>query len=80
MIASATMGSFEGFEPVDKTTGFWKWSTLPGDEYGAILDVDEVVRNALVNMRRLEEEATLKVVIDFLRTKGYIVIAPDEEG
>lgn len=63
-----------------ETTGFWKWSKVGNGGYGAILDVDEVVRNTLDNMRRLEEETTLKVVIDFLRSKGYIVIGPEDEG
>jgi hypothetical protein len=34
----------------------------------------------MANMRRLEENATLKVVIDYLRSQGYIVIGPDDEG
>lgn len=64
-----------------ESTGFWRWGTIAATgEYGAILDVDAVVKNTLANMRRLEEEVTLKVVIDFLRDKGYIVIAPEEEG
>lgn len=61
--------------------GFWKtkYDSETGD-FRATLDVDAVVKNTLDNMRRLEEETTLKVVIDFLRSKGYIVIAPEEEG
>jgi hypothetical protein len=75
------VGSFEGFEPVDKTTGFWKWGHVEGTgEYAAILDVDAVIQNTMANMRRLEENATLKVVIDYLRSQGYIVIGPDDEG
>jgi hypothetical protein len=77
---SVIVGSFEGFEPVDKTTGFWKWGDLEDGGYGAILDVDAVIQNTMANMRRLEENATLNVVIDFLRTRGYIVIGPDDEG
>jgi hypothetical protein len=77
---SVIVGRFEGFEPVDKTTGFWKWGDLEDGGYGAILDVDAVIQNTMANMRRLEENATLNVVIDFLRTRGYIVIGPDDEG
>jgi DUF1009 family protein len=60
--------------------GFWKtrYSPESGDFY-ATLDVDAVVRNAIANMRRLEEETTLKVVIDYLRSVGYTVIEPVKE-
>lgn len=61
--------------------GFWKWELDeeigPGG-YRAVLDVDEVVRNTIANMRRMEEQVTTRVVIDFLRSKGYIIIEPEE--
>lgn len=57
--------------------GFWKWE-LDGEEYRAVLDVDEVVRNTIANMRRMEEQVTTRVVVDFLRSKGYIIIEPEE--
>lgn len=57
--------------------GFWKWE-LDGEEYKATLDVDAVIRNTIANMRRMEEQMTTRIVVDFLRTKGYIVIEPEE--
>ena len=69
------------FEPADKLGDFWKWGIIAETgEYGATLAVEAVVRNTIANMRRLEEGATLKVVIDYLRSVGYIVIGPEDEG
>ena len=69
------------FEPADKISDFWKTQFNPESEaFELTLDVEAVVRNAIANMRRLEEEATLKVVIDYLRSVGYIVIGPEDEG
>jgi len=46
----------------------------------ASLNIEAVVQNAVENMLRLEEQATLNVVVKFLEDMGYIVIAPNGEG
>lgn len=59
--------------------GFWEWKfDEQSDAYHVVLNVDEVVRNAIANMRRMEDQVTTRVVIDFLRSKGYIIIPPEE--
>ena len=68
------------FQPADKTSDFWKTQFDPESEsFKLSLDVDAVVRNTIANMRRLEEEATLKVVIQYLESIGYTVIEPVKE-
>jgi hypothetical protein len=60
--------------------GFWHLTSEPdSDKMQWNLDIQAVVSNAIENMQRMEEEVTLSVVIQFLRSKGYIVIPPKEE-
>jgi hypothetical protein len=63
--------------PPGESVGFWNWSE-EANEFS--LDTDAVIRNAIDNMRRLEEQATTHVVVDYLRSIGYIVIGPEDEG
>lgn len=53
-------------------TDFWKW-----EDDRAVLDTGVVVQNAITNMMRMEEEATLMGVIEFLRSRGYTVEDPE---
>lgn len=55
--------------------GFWKF-----EDDRAVLDTHAVVQNAIENMRRMEEEVTLNVVIDYLTSLGYLVVAPADES
>jgi hypothetical protein len=78
------VNSFEDLPRIDKSAtnvGFWKTHLDPEtDTFKASLDVDAVVRNAVENMRRLEEQATLKVVVEYLRSVGYTVIEPHADA
>lgn len=47
------------------------------EEGQAWLNMDVVARNAIDNMNRISEEATLRVVVDFLRERGYYVEEPE---
>lgn len=59
---------------------FWNWSMRDDGDLVASLNIEAVVQNAVENMLRLEEQATLNVVVKFLEDMGYIVIAPNGEG
>lgn len=63
--------------PPGESVGFWNWSE-ESNEFN--LDIDAVIRNTIDNMRRLEEQATTHIVVDYLRSIGYIVIGPEDEG
>lgn len=56
---------------------FWNWSQQ-GDQMVASLNVEAVIENAMANMRRLEEEATLEAVLKFLKERGYTIIGPED--
>lgn len=62
--------------PFANESDFWNWE-LRQDGFHASLNIDTVVRNTMQNMARLEEGATLKVVLDFLRERGYTVVEPE---
>lgn len=55
---------------------FWTWK-FNGEGAHVVLNTDAVIRNTMENMRRLEEEATLRAVVDFLRDRGYTVVEPE---
>lgn len=55
---------------------FWAW-TQEGDSMKASLNVEAVVQNAIENMMRLEDAVTRKVVVEFLRAEGYVVVEPE---
>lgn len=62
----------------DQDSAFWTWEEDPfTGAMTARLNIDIVVRNAIENMRILGESATTAAVIDYLRVRGYVVIAPE---
>ncbi len=56
---------------------FWDWKFDEERGIRVELNTDAVIQNAIANMRRLEEEGTIRAVVDFLRDKGYVVIEPE---
>lgn len=60
--------------PFVSESGFWVFEE---DRAKVRLNTEAVIRNAMENMRRLEEEVTLRAVVDFLRERGYYVEEPE---
>lgn len=60
--------SYWNFEPTftENDTAFWQ------------LDTSKLLSDVMAGMRQREEDATMHIVIEYLRGRGYTVIEPED--
>lgn len=61
---------------------YWSFDEEPSVRDTALwrLEFEALQSDVIRAMRQREEEATLHVVLDYLRDRGYVIIEPKEEA
>lgn len=59
---------------------YWNFDAEPSDDDTVKwrMDFEKLQSDVIQGMRQREEEATLHVVLEYLRGQGYVIIEPKE--